>query len=590
MFRSLRLIVTTAALLLASAAGAEPTRIYIDFGGAWELQKAGLWELGTHECDGLALRACGGQTSYLDQAGLIWGNHWVLPPAIMPLWYELQRNSLEDPDFEGIDYDGSGANDWDVLALAADIVALVEEFYAPFDVEVVVVESETLEDVKETLASTPTNDAYIFVGGQDATSSGRASFDWGNQHDNIGFAWAGNAIGMAWGQDEYSVHVESIARTIAHEAGHTFGLAHTGTNSAGVHNGDFMSHFGGAGARVLRYPVHFADEVVHGPVIGDFQADYEADQGVDFEDARQHSFQVLRDVLGLRPNAPAYVTGTGLHDSITISSWWGSWAYVTIKSYTDPERTDLAHSYSYFVVTSNGVYVEAGPGDDAITIHGDFETELHGGTGDDTITGGSGPDVLVGGRGDDRLLPRAGDDVIRWDAKTARVMHGGEPHDDSTLGLDTLRDGGGSDTLDFDEFPERVVVDLGETGEQVVDQPSTHQLLVPICFFPCEPTPTPAPRLRIALEETDGEPGFENVVGSDRGDDITGTPAANYLHGGAGNDTIEGGGGIDTIVGGPGTDTCTNAGTFILCDGKLPIASRPSPIVGTSDGRLTSGR
>jgi hypothetical protein len=94
----------------------------------------------------------------------------------------------------------------------------------------------------------------------------------------------------------------------------------------------------------------------------------------------------------------------------------------------------------------------------------------------------------------------------------------------------------------------------------------------------------------VQLEWTDGAPGFENVVGSDRGDDITGTPAANRLDGGAGNDTLEGAGGNDTIVGGAGTGTCANAGMFILCDGVLMIAPRPVLVGKTTTSSGLSSR
>ena len=576
MRRALRLCLTIAALLPATAAGAEPTRIYIDFGFAWNLHEAGLWGLGTNNCDGLRLRACGGQTDYLDQAGLTWGNLFLLPPSIMPLWYELERNSMDDPAFEGIDYDGAaGANGWDALAVAADVAAYVEEFYAPFDVEVRVVESETLEDAAAWLASTPTNDAYIFVGGT-AGFSGIASFDWGNERDDIGFAFAGNFIGMELNGDEYSVSVEGMARTIAHEAGHTFGLTHTGDNNGGPSRGDYMSHFSTAGARVMRYPMEWADEILANPPGADFREGHEADEGLPFAQTRQNAFQVLKDVLGLRPGAPAYVTGTGLHDSIRVSSWWGSWAYVRVRAYDDPQRTQLADTYSYFILTGNGVYIEAGPGDDSVSVNGTFAAEIHGGPGNDVLSGGSGPDVLVGDRGDDVLQPGAGDDTIRYDARTARVHHGGEPHASALLGTDRLRDGGGVDTLDFDAFPERVVIDLGDADEQVIDRPSLIGSFQPACLQPCTLPPTPEPRLRVQLEWTDGAPGFENVVGSDRGDDITGSPAANHLAGGAGNDTLEGAGGNDVFVGGAGSDTCTNNGSFILCDGKRVTATRLS--------------
>ena len=48
---------------------------------------------------------------------------------------------------------------------------------------------------------------------------------------------------------------------------------------------------------------------------------------------------------------------------------------------------------------------------------------------------------------------------------------------------------------------------------------------------------------------------FENITGSDHGDDLAGDDGANVIEGGKGNDTLRGGGGADTLHGGDGADT-----------------------------------
>jgi Ca2+-binding RTX toxin-like protein len=52
--------------------------------------------------------------------------------------------------------------------------------------------------------------------------------------------------------------------------------------------------------------------------------------------------------------------------------------------------------------------------------------------------------------------------------------------------------------------------------------------------------------------------GFEDVIGSAFGDEITGDGALNRLDGGGGNDLLDGGGGGDQLFGGDGDDTCLN--------------------------------
>lgn len=558
--------------VFAAAAAAEPTRIYLDFGLSWELQKYGLWELGSDPCDGLQLGGCGSNVNHPAQAGLNWQNAGSLPSAMMPLWYELERNPSGDPDFDGFDYDGfSGLNGWDSLELASDIVDYVAQFFAPFDVEVVQASAHTLEDAAATLASTATRDVYIFVGGESASESGRATFDWGNLQDDIGFVFAGNFIGH---DDEgtWTVDVQGMARTIAHEASHTFGLAHTGPEMMGPWNGDFISHFGWAGARVMRFPLPWADDVLE-LASGDFREDYEAAQGVPFEQTTQNAFEVLANVLGLRPGAPAYVTGTGLHDLISISEV-GGLGYARIHAYSDPARTQLVARYGYLFPKQNGVAIEAGPGDDRVSVECAIAATIRGGPGNDSLRGGRGADILIGDPGDDELLGGSGNDTIRYPGLTDVVLDGGEPDSGARLGSDVLGDASGIDTLDFTAFSDRVVLDLAEGAEQVIDPESPLASVTLPCFdFGCvsSQTPAPEPRLRLQLLPTQGSPAFENAIGSMYADELTGTTARNRLEGSGGSDVIEGGGGADTIIGGAGTDTCSNAGEYVQCEPLPPI-------------------
>ena len=51
-------------------------------------------------------------------------------------------------------------------------------------------------------------------------------------------------------------------------------------------------------------------------------------------------------------------------------------------------------------------------GGDTITLNASRAGELHGGSGNDTITGGSGDDVIWGDEGNDTLTGNAGNDVL----------------------------------------------------------------------------------------------------------------------------------------------------------------------------------
>ena len=194
---------------------------------------------------------------------------------------------------------------------------------------------------------------------------------------------------------------------------------------------------------------------------------------------------------------------------------------------------------------------------------GDDNDALYGGDGNDWLQGGRDSDQLEGGDGDDRLYGGApttyagsagredrdtlkggkGDDILFGGAGDD-VLEGGEGNDIlfSGPGADRLDGGAGEDTASYADSDEKVRVDLTVTG---------------IGGAAADPqNPSNA--------DGDGFRGIENVIGSRRGDTITGDDNANKIWGGAGydvinaaggDDFIEGGDGGDTIDGGPGLDT-----------------------------------
>lgn len=189
--------------------------------------------------------------------------------------------------------------------------------------------------------------------------------------------------------------------------------------------------------------------------------------------------------------------------------------------------------------------IEGGAGDDYLTgnrgqnfIDGNKGKDtVYGLAGSDSLSGGDGDDDLRGGTGADIVDGGAGDDSV-WGGSGADLLIGGT-------------NGAIGDGLRYDDSPLGVVIDLAANLASGGDA------------------------------EGDKISGFENVNGSDFGDDLLGNSKTNIfwagnsgdeiegrggdddiygwggndnIHGGAGLDFIEGNGGADDLRGGPGGD------------------------------------
>ena len=144
---------------------------------------------------------------------------------------------------------------------------------------------------------------------------------------------------------------------------------------------------------------------------------------------------------------------------------------------------------------------------------------LNGAGGADTLDGGDGPDQLTGGAGNDLLIGGLDSDVYLFDA-------------DGALGSDTLNEtsGGGLDWLDFSATAgQSIVFSLASTGVQVVNS-----------------------KLTLTLNSSSQ---FENIIGGNKNDTLTGNDFANILVGLGGNDVLNGGGDRDLLFGGTGIDS-----------------------------------
>jgi VCBS repeat-containing protein len=131
---------------------------------------------------------------------------------------------------------------------------------------------------------------------------------------------------------------------------------------------------------------------------------------------------------------------------------------------------------------------------------------LTGTTGADTLSGTSGNDAIYGLGGGDTISAGAGDDF---------VMPGS--------GQISVDGGAGNDTISFADLSASITANLSNGA--------------------------------IGGAASGTAANFENLIGTQYNDSITGNSGNNIIDGGGGNDAIRGDGGNDTIDGGPGFDT-----------------------------------
>jgi Ca2+-binding RTX toxin-like protein len=457
----------------------------------------------------------------------------VNAPTNVPESFRSLFDALAD---RGIDYNNSGSVDiFDAIDLGNDTVELVRRYYEPFDVNVQIASSANMNEVIGTLAPFASEDAYVLFGG-DLDFNGIARVDVGNLQDNVAFAFTDTLLDRVGGDKQFLA--TALAHTAAHEAGHTFGLRHLEESPTAPE-----------AQRALGETMDVDDDLRH------FKLKTFANISLPREGGgTQNSFQVLSGVLGRPTGAPAFVTGTGAHDSITITALTGTplFAEVAVRSFSDSARQNLTAQTTFTINTANGVLVEASFGDDRVEVIGlDDNVILRGGEGNDTLIGGDGDDILQGDHGNDTLRGGlGGNDTYRFVAL--------RPWD---LGDDIVDEGNtnGTDTLDFSGLRFGVNVNLTSTSMQSIE-PTPMQTFIINGQIVQLPSINFNPRLRLQLVAPfaafgNNSTAIENVIGSEFGDTITGNELANTMFGLGGNDTLRGGAGNDTLRGGRGNDT-----------------------------------
>ena len=133
----------------------------------------------------------------------------------------------------------------------------------------------------------------------------------------------------------------------------------------------------------------------------------------------------------------------------------------------------------------------------------------------ETISGTSSDDVICAGGGNDTVKGLGGNDTLKGEGGNDQLLGG--------VGNDTLDGGLGTDTASYSASLTAVIVSLATNAA--------------------------------TGEGSDTFSGVENLLGSSKGDTLTGSDTNNKLTGGGGADTEQGGLGNDQVIGSGGADT-----------------------------------
>ena len=187
---------------------------------------------------------------------------------------------------------------------------------------------------------------------------------------------------------------------------------------------------------------------------------------------------------------------------------------------------------------------------------------LTGGAGDDTLNGGAGADTLVGGTGSDTADYGLSANAVSVNLDTGGAT-GGDALGDFLSSIENLTGSSSNDTLVGDGLGNVISGGTGNdfvvgggggdtltggSGDDTVDY-SASSNGVSVNLLSGEGYGGDAEGDRIT--------GFENIIGSGRGDNLIGNGVSNRIDGGLGNDTLAGGAGADTLIGGVGDDTAS---------------------------------
>ena len=234
----------------------------------------------------------------------------------------------------------------------------------------------------------------------------------------------------------------------------------------------------------------------------------------------------------------------------------------TISNLDDNATIDALDGIDKIVNEANEVSINAGKGNDKITIEGGAESvTILGGAGNDYIANsgsgnlyqyadGDGKDTIIGYSEDDTLHITEGSYTYKWSKSDLIVTVG--------KGSITLKDVGEKEVIVKDSNNKTVTI-VNESLPKGWELRNGNELYASV---------SKADNLDLAkpygegVEIVDGSKLTSkiNIVGNDLGNTITGGSGADIIEGGKGNDELEGGKGNDVFVYSGGDDTITDYG------------------------------
>jgi len=182
---------------------------------------------------------------------------------------------------------------------------------------------------------------------------------------------------------------------------------------------------------------------------------------------------------------------------------------------------------------------------------GEGDDQLNGFGGDDNLSGGLGNDLLIGGAGNDQIDGGAGRDTASYRGAiaiggvTVNLLTGtssGAQGVDTLIRIDNLIGSDFDDVLTGDKGVNQITGGAGNDsldgglGADTVSYAGTASA-VTVILLSGQAT---------GGAGTDQLLGFENIIGSDFNDSLTGDGSDNVLVGGLGNESLNGGAGLDT--------------------------------------------
>ena len=319
------------------------------------------------------------------------------------------------------DFDGNGVfNLNDVTALSDAVAPIVQRALEPFDIDVVVSAASSFADAVALVGGndgdpTGENDAYNFItdvrsprfgGGSVGDNTGlfgvAAADDLfaqqGNRQDEATFTFADNIFDSTSGTPGTAAFNQNlafrIAYTAAHEAFHTF----TGIHSTGLEAGGDIIRLGSA---------------TREDPFGVVRFDLNRQNGFAVAEPNNYLFLANDPDIGLRDENRngipdlAYISGTGGHDTITVTRGAGNTANVVVAAYDDAARTNLIGTENYVIdldADAEGeILIDGGTNSDFISIEAgiDASFRIRGGTGreasfnelDEVVVDGAGSGV-----------------------------------------------------------------------------------------------------------------------------------------------------------------------------------------------------